>query len=342
MQKRFQSNQRSSNSIKLALSTLALLLVIIILSKTFGFIIFLGHPLNFDTNRQYSWDGRSSLNLAVLTQNPQKSDLAILSLNPKTQRAVVFNIPEQTYLEVPKSFGWWQMGSVYKLGQENSTNGGFLIKLAASKLLGLPIDGVIIIKNTQASGQFLQTLHKNPLSVLALFQDIQSDLTLPELIKVVTKFSSVRNDKFSSIDLYSSDITQSKLLPDSSRVLGVDEVKLDLYIRDKMADSHFLDEGKTVAIYNSTKHSGLAQEAARMVTNMGGNVIVVTNSDNQVEDSVVILQQKMGETPARLTQIFAPQCLHQKCETQDQKVLNSRAQISIVLGEDYYKLWHER
>lgn len=348
MQKSFQINRRSQRSSRLALLTLALLLVVLVLGKTILFVASLQKPFNVSTQKKYSWDGRSSINLVFMyLKSVQDPEISVISIHPKDQKATILSISNQTYMELPKSMGFWQLGSIYKLGQEeNPPNGAALLELSLSKLLGLPIDGVII-QNGSASGSsrnLVTNLHQNPLSAALFWSNLKSDLKLPEVFNVYGQLSAIRGDKITYLDLERSDITESKLLQDSSRVLGVDSVKMDLYIRQNLADSGITQESKSIAVFNATNHPGIAAEAARIITNMGGNVIILTSTDNIQKESGIYVDSKDGKgiTFNRLAQIFAPNCITNKCVSADPKVVNSRAQISVVLGEDYYKTWYER
>lgn len=347
MKKKYKSN---GQEIKLALIALAILFLIILFGKSVNLITQLSQPFNLSDaeKRQYELDSQTTTNIVFASlKNPSNPALFLVSLNPKEQQATILHISNDIYAELPKDLGSWRIGSVYQLGQENSpSNGVALLKISISKLVGLPIDG-IIIKDDLADKKLsdvVQDLRRNPLVNFNFLTSIKSDLNLIETIKFMTSLSSIRGDKITSLDLAQSSITESKLLPDSTRVLGVDAIKLDTFIRDSMPDPNIVDESKTIAIYNATHHPGLAGEAARFVTNLGGNVVIVQTLSMLQEKSTVYLPDstQSGLTSLRLSQFFAPQCIAKNCPFPDPKIQNSRAQINIVLGEDFYAKWHKR
>lgn len=337
-------------TIRFAFYALGLLLGLIILGKLLSFVYSLNQPItpNLTTRREYSLNSKSTLNF-LFVNSSEKNNLSLVSFYPTNQKLIVLHIPDQIYLEVPKEYGMWQVGSIFSLGQEEKPSvGAKLLSLSISKLVGLQVDGVIFLKDNKSSVEdFIVDLRKNPLAPLFSINSVNSNLTPLEMYDLFKKLSSIRSDKISSLDLAQSSITDSKLLPDSSRVLGVDTYKLDSFIRDKMADPSILDESYSIAIFNGTNRSGLGQEASRIVTNMGGNVVIISTSLLKVNKSQVVIKNdnekiKNSATALRLSETFAPDCLKTSCTTNDSEVNNSRAQINIIVGEDFFSLWHKR
>lgn len=299
----------------------------------------------------FKWDGNSVINVVFTSPNFQSNpDISLLSYHPNEKKAVVLHVSPETYLELPRGYGSWMIGSVFRLGEEETPHrGGELLRQSTGKLVGLNIDGIVLVdkKDYISPEALIEGWRKNPLASFLDLKDIQSDLSVSEASKLFTSLTSLRSDKIASLNMEQSSITQSQLLPDSTRVLGVDTVRLDLFVRNKMAEEEILTEGLSVAVFNGTDHPGLAQEVVRVVTNMGGNVIAVGNTEVRVGKSLVLLgvdigDLKGGTTVKRLVQIFAPSCLKLTCELEDPKVSTSRAQVNLILGEDYYKIWRSR
>ncbi len=354
MWKKHQQEKRVNKKIKLAVLVLAILVVILLLGKTIDLITSLNKPVtkNLSNQNYANWDGQSSINVVFLPDKSFNGYVYLLEFSPKEKKAVVLKISSQVYLELPKDFGAWTVGSIYRLGQEEKPQiGATLLKLSLSKLISLPVDGIIFYRQKEISRpeDLIGNLRKNPLSIVAALQNSETDLALSELIRFYYDLSKVRADQVVSLDLAQTDITESKLLADSSRVLGVDTVKLDLFIREKMADPSFLEESDSIAIFNATDYPGLATLASKMVINMGGTVVQISNTEQTRADSTVVVKKSEGKdtkdmslTASRLTGIFAPKCLKVSCQIDDSEVASSRAKINIVLGEDYYNLWYTR
>ena len=126
--------------------------------------------------------------------------------------------------------------------------------------------------------------------------------------------------------------------------MELDGLRLDQFIQSRFEDSKLKDEGLGIGILNATDHPGLAEKAARVVTNIGGRVILTGNLEERQHNSFVL--GKDGYTQTRLSQVFAPACIQTSwplglfrsggCFLQSDSFNFSRAEVTIVLGEDYF------
>ncbi|MBI2593315.1 LytR C-terminal domain-containing protein [Candidatus Daviesbacteria bacterium] len=354
----FNREKRARQNLKLALIVLLALGLLLTLGKVFQFFSEFQKPfyvLNTKP-REFSWDGSSVLNLVVarFQKRPdgvELEDFNFVSLNGEEGKITILKLSDEILLELPKNFGSWKLGSIYKLGQENKPPmGEDLLKMSVSKMLALPIDGIIEVDSDQPLDieSEVNLWKSNLLTGFGFLTKIRTDLSLKESMDFINKAAKIRSDKITSLDLFRSTITQSKLLPDSSRVLGVDGVKLDTFTKQNLIDPVISGEDLTVAVYNGTDHAGLTSEAVRLINNLGARVTIITNTSGKfVKNGVFINQSEGGEaktsrTYKRLTEIFALNCLKEECKTADSEVLNSRAAISVVLGEEYFNYWSSR
>lgn len=345
-------NGKGQKKDRLAFIALGILVLLIIIGYILNFLASLSQPVNknFGLAPKFYWDGKTSINIITADINYASTrQVNVISLHPKDGNAVILHLSNQIYLNVPKGYGNWELGSIYKLGQEEKPPiGAKLLQLSISNLLGVPIDGVLLSKNSKLFDdpeKLISNLRKNPFISLTLFPGIETNLPPLDTVNLFWYLSKVRSDKVISLDLAKSSITDSKLLPDSSRVLGVDTSKLDYFTRKNMADEVIFDEGEAIAIFNGTLHPGLAQQALRIIINMGGNVVTTGSSEEKISKTKIVLKSNKGGTSLtsdRLMHIFAPHCLKEICQTQDPKILNSRAKVNIILGEDYFNFWNER
>jgi hypothetical protein len=346
-----QSVKKSLKSVKPALLALGVLLLLVFLGRIASFLFSLNQPYTpgLADFKSYPWDTKSSYNLLYAVQNEQKklSEISFINLQPRQKEVTILHISDLVYVDVPRGYGEWTIGSIFPLGQEDGGRGTTLLRLAVSRLVGLPLDGIVINQGGQSSAEeLISSLRKNQLAVLGLAGNIKSNVTTWELLTLSKFLSSVRTDKVISLDLAKSTITESKLLPDSSRVLGIDNIQLDSFIRNNLADAAFTDENVTIAIFNATSHPGLAQSASRMVTNMGGTVVFIGNTETYQAKTVVLDisddPSSLEITKKRLIEIFAPWCQKEVCTSSDPKVTSARSQLVIVLGEDFYSYWNKR
>ncbi len=340
-----------STSVKPAFLALGGLVLLLIVGKILAFLFSLGSPYTpgLAESKAYPWNTESSYNILYATQNEDKklSSISFINLQPRQKEITVLHISDTIYIDVPKGYGQWTIGSIYPLGQEDGNKGISLLRLSVSRLVGLPVDGIVINQgSSQTAEELINSLRKNQLAFLTTGSHLKSNVSTWELITLGRFASSVRSDKIIPLDLAKSTITESKLLPDSSRVLGIDNIQLDSFIRDNLADTAIVDENTTISILNATNHPGLAQAASRMITNLGGTVVFTGNTESLQERSAVISSQS-GNTPPvittqRLQEMFAPWCAKENCTSTDAKVTTSRAQLVVVLGEDFYNYWNKR
>ena len=351
---RAKALKRTQKNLKLALVALLILGLLILFGRVFQFFNEFQKPFySLNTQkRAVSWDGKSVINLIIAgSEGDDLKDLNFVSLNPVEEKISVFRLSDDIYLQVPKNFGFWKLSSVYKLGQENKPPmGEDLIKMSVSKMLALPVDGIIEVSSHRDLDieKLVNDWKKNMISGFSFLTSIKTDLSLKETTDFVFKASKVRPDNITSIDFFKTSITQSKLLPDSSRVLGVDNIKLDTFIKQYLSDPTILEEDLSVAVFNGTDHPGLTAEAVRLIGNLGAGVTIINNTEEKFVKSGIYINVeegsdvKVSQTYKRLAEIFASSCLKEECTTADAEVVSSRAAISIVLGEEYFNYWSSR
>lgn len=336
--KKYQHQNKSQRKINLGLYALLLIISLVALGKLITFITGLNQPLTPEVAgmaKSYSWDGHSTLNLVVKSQ-----ELFVLSFNPQAKTLNVIRIPDDTYFEVPFNFGRWPARSIYDLGQaEKPPLGSALLKATVTASFGLPVDGYLVPLGSSAqlpAEGVLEKLRKEPLAGLQLLRYSRSDLSFLEMMHFWWEIRGVRNDKVKVTNLGESAITKSLLLADGSRVLGIDSLRLDQFLSDQIHDARLEEDDLTIGIYNATDHPQLAEKAARMVTNLGGRVIFTSNASLLRQDSLVL--GRASYTGIRLAQVFAPFCLKDPCISPegDPLISSSRAEINIVLGEDFF------
>ncbi|MCR4305720.1 MAG: LCP family protein [Candidatus Daviesbacteria bacterium] len=323
--KDIQSKARRSRQTKLAVVVLGLVIGLVITSWVIRFTQSLFSPwkLSVKAERNYIWDDKFNINLLLRT-----NQTSIFSYNPTEKKIVILNIPDETFLEVPKGFGFWQLRAVDKLG------GDTLLVDTLRNFLGIPIDGFLDFSGpgiSKSAVEIVEELRQNPFSGFNLMPSLKTDLTLWELVRLKLSITGVRFDKVAEISLDKQKILNKETLPDGTEVLTADPVKLDSVLVN-LVDPAFTFEHKAIAIWNATNRPLLAQKAARLITNMGGNVIITSNAEEKLKKTTVY-----GEKSAslkRLKQIFA---LDDKISSSSANLEFSRAEINIFLGEDFDK-----
>ena len=308
-----QSKIKIRKRSKLAFLVLLLLGFLLILSLTVQFTKNLFSPWQTNSFKNYAWSGQFNINLVIRTLG-----VSLLSYNPKQGKVTLINIPDETYLEVPRGFGRWQLRAIYGLG------GGKMLKETLSSFFGLPVDGFL-----DSSAALEDLIGQNPFSGLKSLASLKTDLTLWELINLRFKLLSVRFDKVVKINLNSQNILEREILPDGTEVFAADPIRLDSILAD-LADPIIVSEHKTIAVLNATDHPQLAQLWARLISNLGGNVIITGNAKVRLPKTKLVGEDSL--TLKRLRQIFG---VDDKISVLGEEVESSLAEIILLLGEDH-------
>lgn len=332
--KTVQNKNKVKKRTKLAILFLGLILILIIVGNLVKLTQTLFSPwkLPHQSEKNYIWDGEFNLNL-VIRKDPS---VFILVFNPKDEKAILINIPDQTLVGLPSGFGEWQIHSVYDLGETNKKgSGALLLEETVTALLGIPIEGFLDIeglKEVKDGDELIAKFGKNLFGGFMLIPSIKTDLTLWELIRLKMGLSTVRFDKVENVDL--SQALQKSNLPDGTEVFIPDLIRIDGVIAPYVSDPAIKLEHKSIAVFNAADVPGIAQSAARMVTNLGGNAIITANHTKKIPRTQVT--GEASQTLKRLIQIF------EKCDKGcdridpgDEDLVSSRAQINIILGEDF-------
>ncbi|RJP45825.1 MAG: hypothetical protein C4584_02745 [Armatimonadetes bacterium] len=353
---KFKKSSRSKQGYKTGIIVLGFLLGLIFLGKLLSFIDGLSYPFTPDAPvntaaKSFFWDGKKPVNVLV-----KADSLYLWSFNPDTNRMVLVKIPDQTQFSLPFDYGFWPVRSIYGLGQtENPSNGALLLTRTIESAFAVAIDGYVFTSPVLNFQSEIKQIRQNPLNSLSLFRQSKTDLTPLELWKLSWGIKNVRSDKVELVDLDRTEITSWVLLPDGSRVLKVDQAKLDILLAKSQEDRRLTEERLTVGIFNATVHPQLAEKAARMVANLGGRVIFIGNTEVKLAETIVTGQ--ISYTKDRLSEIFAGFCTRQNSGSKSwpEKIKNifhqgtdkpgckgenevdrSRADVNIFLGEDYF------
>lgn len=330
-----QSKARMKKRTKLAILVLSLVAGFLILSWAIKFTQNLFNPWkSVSYQKNYLWNGEFNINLVL-----RSKDISILSYNPKEGKITILHIPDNTFLEVPFGFGKWQLRSVYGLGEsQNEIGGDKLLVDTLVSFLGLPIDGFLDFNsgNSTSPSEIIDILRKNPFSGINFLSNLKTNLTTWELLKLKLGVLSVRFDKVMELDLNKMNILDTENLSDGTEVFTSDPVKLDSVLTG-LTDPAVTAEHKSIAVLNATDQPQLAGKWARLITNLGGNVIITSNAQNKLKQTLVVGEE--SKTLKRLQQIFAigckdgPKC--GKVNPAGQDLVSSRAQINLILGEDF-------
>ncbi len=290
---------KSKHKTRLALMVLAGVIAIIILGQAVKFIANFYSPLTKSSTTHILWDKNEPINIVIA-----ESDTAVLSLDPNKKEVLLVKIPEDI---------------------SNNLLGESLVR-QVSRNLGVPITGYLEVSGDyreSTSEKLVEKLRANLFEWILIYPSLKSNLSPSELVDLAIILSKVRFDKIATLEL-----------PED-----LDKNDIDLKTSQKFIDSQVREDSATIAIFNATSEPGLANIAARVVNNLGGNVIFVTNAKSETlkKSYVYIKNEAPDYSTSRFARIFSPNCYKStKCDIlEDSDITSSRAQINIVLGQDF-------
>lgn len=175
----------------------------------------------------------------------------------------------------------------------------------AGRLLEIPIDGFIAFDsldlNKKTDSLFLDAAFK--------FNKLKTNLTIIDLARL---------------------IMFAKTIPESSvnvRIAGnTDELEPDKFVGRLVTDAFIEKDNQTIKIINGTGVSGLGSRLAKLITNMGGNVIIVATADSPIKKSFISYIDKKTYTVERLAKVLGYDAI--------KEVNDAISDITIVIGED--------
>lgn len=111
---------------------------------------------------------------------------------------------------------------------------------------------------------------------------------------------------------------------------NLDEAALDKISLILFSDPKIADENLSVEIINGTAEHGVGNRLARLISNISGNVVLVSTSPRQEDKSVILYFGKKTYTLRRLEKLLGFEVIENKSR--------SFADITIQIGKDYKNL----
>lgn len=248
--------------------------------------------------------GRSTFALATGRQ-----ELLVFSLHDS--EGLVLKLPKEKKIQLTHGFGQYEWGKVYQLSQQEK-RGGLLLKEAVWENLSVPIFGYFYDKSGDDYSKIKPKSFFNLVFRRALKGEVKTDL-----------------NKFDLAILY----LKSKRL--NERKITVEDFEENLEVDFK--DKKLRKEQSSIEIFNSTEYSGLAQKTARLLENAGGRVVRVADIEKREENCLLLLQNKAKQsyTYFWLVSVFG-------CRTGSEDFTEGRADITLIIGEEYWKKLNEK
>lgn len=338
---------RFSYQIRRKLEIFALALIVVISTVAVFLILYLWQFLRTpfveasgSSNHNSTFEKEKRYNLCLILlediNDPLSSikALTVVSLNPVKTGASLISVPVEATVEEASGLGEYKISSLYALGgiTEPKMNVDIVVRSISSSL-AVPLDAYVLTdvtgleeifselgqKFTLEDGVSLFTYKYFPkaLTLLELSRkNLRTNLDFIEALKVVRFMHEVRSDRVQLLKLESEDFK--------------DYMILDNKLINFVSDSKITEERLKVLVLNGTLIDGLAMRTSRMVSNLGGTVLDIGNSENRNQKkTILIADDEDSFTVKRLKEIFRIQEGRTRSEG-----LGERADIILILGLD--------
>jgi hypothetical protein len=281
------------------------------------------------------WEGESPINIVF-----EGDSIFIASFRPANENFNLLIIPEETFIEAIHGYGPYRVESLVKLGEMEGYGGDFLSG-SFQEYLGLPIDGYIL-----ANGEFSldNDLRKVKISIVKTIVSLlrgrgETNLHSWDLIKFGWKIIGLKESKINLFDLAEMTVFSETVLPDGTQAAQIDTLRLERIINRLFLEEGIRNGDLAIAVLNGTGKTGLAKQAARIISNIGGRVISEADFKEAKEGSWLkgkrceirsSLDYKESYTVKRLSEIFG-------CSWVGEEKYEQRADVVLIVGENYWR-----
>lgn len=175
----------------------------------------------------------------------------------------------------------------------------------AGRFLKIPIDGFA----TSNSLDVNQEINSLFLKTILGYKNLSTNLTVIDFVRIYLSARAI-----------SSNAVSEKII---DRPEGTE---LDKIVTRLVSDDLIEKEKQTIQIINGTNVAGLGNRLARLITNMGGDVIIVATSDTPRKKSTISFSDKKTYTVDKLKKILGYEII--------QSTESAVSDITIFIGED--------
>jgi len=273
------------------------------------------------------WDGKERATFAVVNDG-----VGLVSFSPKDKELVLLLIPNGTQIELTHGYGFYRIEAITRLEEIEKRKD--LLQESLGENFGIAVNGWMKSAVGERGLAFSQSEILDEL-VSQIEGRGETNLSFWDLVRLWWQIRGVRSDKIHSFDLGQMDILKESRLADQEMIFTIDRDLFDTRVGKFFLEPRFKTDGLTIEVLNGTSYPGLANQAARIVTNLGGEVVWVGDSGVKSSKSKVQSQKdKRNLYPVKkLIQIFGG-FWEEKEE--------GRADITLILGEDYLQKLNQK
>lgn len=258
------------------------------------------------------WQGGEQLIIGA----GEGEEVAIIKWQPKLGELTRVVLPSNLALPLAQGYGVYRVKSVVELDRLEK-KGGELLKLSLQEGLGVGIDGYVV-------GSLKLSL------IGKLREEIHTNLTWWDLVRLAWAWGRAKERELALEDILP---VREVSLFDGSQVLEFEEAAADRLAQELFGDEELRKGGQRIAVVNATAHKGLGARTARIISNLGGVVVNVTDASISREESAVVVNRGLEADylVRKLGKILEIKTLLEE-DTSEQ-----RADVVVWLGEDSWR-----
>jgi len=272
----------------------------------------------------------------IVAENFDSDPIVIKKVNfiifdKEGKKVSIYNVPLNENYEIPGKFGSEEFSKIFALGGLNSEDkllsGSNAINRSLFKLFGFKVDKFVLIDSTHEEffdgvwreGSLFNLMSLKDMSDLS--GSLVTDMDLREFYGLTSFIYSLPQDR----------VLDDINIPDCF----CDTQSFDNAIREATYGSDISEEKKNIAILNGTNYSGLASFGSRVVSNIGGRVVAIDNTEKFYDTSVIIADDVNSKTAIFLSRVFNISNILPKEESRS-FIENGvdRSDISVIFGFD--------
>ena len=290
------------------------------------------------------WDGKERVNFVISSK-----DAYVVSLQPGEKNMVVIKIPEETLVEVTHGYGKYRVGSVYLLGEQEKIGGGRILGETIQEYLGIAMDGylgreaiwILGVGSEQDLEKKDYTLKRKVNKLLGLLKILKGDLDTNfsklDLFRLWICASGVRPGRITYFNLAESYGSSETRLPDGQNAYEVEPEMLEGIVKKNFIYGPIKKENFLIEIDNSTGYPEAGEKIARILTNMGADVVSVLQTSIKQDECLVLATRKLKNSYSvkKIKRVF-------NCKFEEGMKTGGRADIMVIIGEAYYKKLMEK
>ena len=256
-------------------------------------------------------------------------EISLYVFDKSTLKTIIYEIPTDVVVDVPGRFGEEPFSHVLALGNLNDQDldaSSELLSDSIFKLLAFPVDRYMLVE--RSGEEFVRSVFEgkfrfsNEEELWRLKSSIKTNHTMTELYDIYRFSNSLPQDRVLKRQIGEIYLESPSL---------IDEELMDLTF-----DSLLSREKKNVSVLNGSGKTGVASFGARVIKNLGGRVVAVSNTKETHEESIIITDDLTAESMRILAQIFGIErvILYSEARNFPESEI-SRSDITIIFGIDF-------